>query len=615
MTNSAACHRDRLVAIVVHHKSYDSIKATVELLLDDGIAEARVVVVDNGEEPGRQDELTSMLPAGVHLLFEKNRGYGAAVNRGVEYADSLGAPYDYVLVSTHECRVEMGAVPTLVAALDRNTDAAIVGPTLISGEANQFIWSAGGFLTPTLRLPRHYFHRATELPPLADAEVEREWLDGAFLVTRRSALRECAVDERFFMYMEEVDHHVALRNRGWKIMWIPSARVWQSSGGIPPYYLGRNMQLFQRWNGTAVSRLAATPWSIAHRALSDVRHGKGLNSVAGMIKGWNDSRRVMDAADGEVVIVNPLGGALAHYERELTDVIHSVGHGTTTLSAYEPSHNGGSRLGWILTYLRLLLRSRLIRNRHATVVLWPVLGYLDAVLTRLLAGSKAFVVLHDPSPLVRSVGYDRLSVGLARLLGGGRFIIHGEAAEDVTKLSSIESTTLPHPVLSPIRRRGKRSDHRVVRVLGQYKADRDLVALEEIATSFADEGIDFEILGRGWPLVKGWNVTDVFLSEQDFDDAVDSASVVVIPYSKFFQSGVAIRCFERGTPVVGVGGTSLDELVAEDCQLLVGPSYSTSWSEAVKYALDLKDPAGLSESNAVRLASVAGWNRWLGSLS
>ncbi|GHP17326.1 hypothetical protein RN2511_020620 [Rhodococcus sp. NKCM2511] len=612
MTNSAS-RVDRVVAVVVHHKSYDSIGSTVALLIDDGIDTKRVVVVDNGEEPDRRAELASLLPDGVHLLFEENRGYGAAVNRGVEYADSLGAPYDYLLVSTHECRVEKGAVGTLVAALDRNPDAAIVGPTLTSGEEDEFIWSAGGLLTPTLRLPRHYFHRAAELPPQADAEVDREWLDGAFLVTRRSALRDRAVDERFFMYMEEVDHHVALRSRGWNILWIPSARVWQSSGGIPPYYLGRNMQLFQRWNGTLVSRAAATPWSIAHRALSDLRHRRGLSSVSSMIKGWNDARRVRDSAGGPVVIVNPLGGALAHYERELTDVINALGFGNTTLSTFEPSHGGRSRMGWLSAYFRLLIRSRLTKKRRATVVVWPALGYLDAVLVRFLAGPRAFVVLHDPSPLVRAIGYDAVSIRLARVFGGDRFIIHSEAARRVTESSSINSTVLPHPVLAPIRRSGEVSRRQVVRVLGQYKPDRDLVALEEIAVSIAD--VDLEILGRGWPEVKGWTVADVFLSEQDFDDAVDSASVVVIPYRKFFQSGVAIRCFERGTPVVGLGGTSLDELAGVDRKLLVGPSYSSTWSEAVKYALERKEPGDQPESDAVRVASVAGWDRWLGSVS
>ncbi|KQU29522.1 hypothetical protein ASH04_17270 [Rhodococcus sp. Leaf233] len=614
MSSASACV-DSVVAVVVHHKSYDSIGSTVALLIDDGIPSERVVVVDNGEELDRRAELAAMLPGGVHLLFEGNRGYGAAVNRGVEYADSLGAPYEYVLVSTHECRVEKGSVATLVAALDRNPDAAIVGPTLTSGEEDEFIWSAGGLLTPTLRLPRHYFHRAAELPPQADAEVDREWLDGAFLVTRRSALRDRAVDERFFMYMEEVDHHVALRNRGWKILWIPSARVWQSSGGIPPYYLGRNMQLFQRWNGTPVSRVAATPWSIAHRALSDLRHRKGLSSVSSMIKGWNDARRVRDSAGGRVVIVNPLGGALAHYERELTDVINALGLGNTTLSTFEPSHGGRSRLGWLSAYFRLLIRSRLTRKRRATVVVWPALGYLDAVLIRLLAGPRAFVVLHDPSPLVRAIGYDAVSIRLARVFGGDRFIIHSEAARRVTESSSIDSTVLPHPVLAPIRRSGEFSGRRVVRVLGQYKPDRDLLALEEIAVSIGDLDVDLEILGRGWPEVKGWSVTDGFLSEQEFDDAVDAASVVVIPYRKFFQSGVAIRCFERGTPVVGLGGTSLDELAGVDRKLLVGQSYSSTWSEAVKHALSRKEPAEEPETDAVRAASVAGWSRWLGSVS
>src|SRR3954470_10691161 len=92
-----------VAAIVVHHRSYDTLRVTVRDLISQGVPHERVIVVDNSEEPGLRSRLRQSLPDGVELTHVPNRGYGAAVNAGLDLLDShVADQVSYVLVTTHE---------------------------------------------------------------------------------------------------------------------------------------------------------------------------------------------------------------------------------------------------------------------------------------------------------------------------------------------------------------------------------------------------------------------------------------------------------------------------------------------------------------------------------
>jgi hypothetical protein len=309
------------------------------------------------------------------------------------------------------------------------------------------------------------------------------------------------------------------------------------------------------------------------------------------------------------VVLNPLGAALLHYRRELVSVLEASGQSTEVLEFPEPSAGGGSRSKWVLRYVQALWGLRR-RGRSATsfprvVVTWPVLGYLDLlIITACLPG--AWLTVHDPVPLVRSLGYGRLSRFLARRLGGrAKIIVLSEAAADEVSraLPAATLTRLPHPILEPEVRRPRPSDT-VVRVLGQYKADRDL----ELLKAIAEEGsaTRYAITGRGWPALEGWSVDDRFVPESELDDLIRSASVVLIPYRRFFQSGIAVRCLELGTPVVGPKNSSLGELFVTKEHLMAGPSRA-DWIRATKTASLLSASEIEELGRSARSESVQQW--------
>ncbi|MFF2296842.1 glycosyltransferase family 2 protein [Arthrobacter sp. NPDC058127] len=619
-----------VAAVVVHHRSYDTVGETTERLIAEGVEPSRIVVVDNSEEDHQREKVKSLLPDGVHVVFCSNHGYGAAVNFGVSWHTRNTGATEYLLVSTHEARPEPGAVRRLEAALGGDERIAVVGPALVTGDDSEIVWSLGGTLSRVLGLPRHLAHKASRTQ-LSDAKSGPvSWLDGAFLMFRRDVIEKRPIDEEYFLYMEETDHQLALRREGWRIFIEPTAVVWQSSGGVPPYYQTRNIQLFHAKNGTSIRRQISAPFIIARSIARDIIRRRGTSEWGQLISGWRAGIKLAEGRSaGEVtrvVIVNPLGGALAHYTDALAKTLEETGAAVETFSIEEPSVSGRSRFQWLVGYLRLL--NAAARRQNAApgskmLVTWPVLGFLDLLLVGAICGKASAIVYHDPKPLVRAIGTGRaIATVVQKVSKLPEIIVHSQAAHESMLDFGFASRlqVLAHPMMRPANRNfGEDAGvvgRRKVRVLGQYKRDRDLDVLGVLARHLHTE-FDLEIVGRGWPSVDGWDVDPRFVSESELDTLIETSAAIVIPYRRFYQSGIAIRALERGTPVVGRSETSLSSLYGADSELLVRDSSDgkdfdeTSWPTAVRHAAGQGQSEVEKAANELFFATVSEWKSWI----
>lgn len=275
-----------LACIVVHHKHFPGILETVQQLLEQGLTEQSLLVVDNSESVDLRAELLEALPYGVKILFTENRGYAAAVNSGLSHLAATQGLQDFTLIATHEVRPGEGSVEHLMDAARSDSAISAAGPTLIDLEANR-VWSTGGSLTRILRVP---IHARDELPSDSTV-VDRDWLDGAFVVYRTRDIFPVGLPEQYFLYFEETHLHQALRRTGRRVVAVPAARVGQSSNGVPPYLYGRNLAIFLSNHGRPGLRGAGSLWvgarTLAREAFGRVPRGSG----AAYIKGWRDRHR------------------------------------------------------------------------------------------------------------------------------------------------------------------------------------------------------------------------------------------------------------------------------------------------------------------------------------
>jgi GT2 family glycosyltransferase len=194
------------------------------------------VVVDNASGDAIGQRLSGEAPAARLVVEVENCGYGAACNRGARETSR-----DFLLFLNSDAIVRAGAVDALAAALERDRQAAAVGPRLENPD--------GTLQTSILRLPTLWrilcessglaFLAAGRSPFRGHSATREdhstlravECVKGAALLARRSAFEEVGgFDERFFLYAEECDLAARWRRRGWRILFEPAARVMHRGG-------------------------------------------------------------------------------------------------------------------------------------------------------------------------------------------------------------------------------------------------------------------------------------------------------------------------------------------------------------------------------------------------
>jgi len=189
----------------------------------------RIFVVDNGSADGSVDAVRAAWPSVQVIEMGRNAGFAAANNAGIRAGRG-----ELILLLNSDTIVPAGAIDALAGRLLRQPDAAAAGPRLVDGEG-RVEWSSGRMLTPWTELQRMaasalYRRRTPIVSHLIERAARREsypdWVSGACLLVRRDAAEQAGLlDERYFMYEEDVDFCAALRAGGHRILFTPVAEV------------------------------------------------------------------------------------------------------------------------------------------------------------------------------------------------------------------------------------------------------------------------------------------------------------------------------------------------------------------------------------------------------
>ena len=188
-----------------------------------------VTVVDNGSTDGTAQMLRERWPEVQLIESGANLGFARANNLGIR-----GTRSEFVLLLNPDTLVPPGSIQTLIRGLAAAAEAAVAGPRLkdeLGFPEISFGWAIGplGELKQKI-VGMLYRRRVRSVVRRVDAwsrsPGEREWVSGACMAIRRADLEAVGLlDERYFMYTEDVDLCVALRRRGRTILYVPQAEV------------------------------------------------------------------------------------------------------------------------------------------------------------------------------------------------------------------------------------------------------------------------------------------------------------------------------------------------------------------------------------------------------
>ena len=194
-----------------------------------GSGPAEVVVVDNASTDDTVAWVRAQWPSVTVVASPDNRGFSAANNLGIR---ATTAPL--VLLLNPDTIVPPDAIGTLARHLVDTPGTGIIGPRLEDAHGAPEL-SFGPMISPwgelrqKLRLAgaRRGWHLAQQaIVRMTSCAGPRDWVSGACLLIRRDVLDAVGgLDERFFMYTEDVDLCAEVRRRGFAVRFDPSVTV------------------------------------------------------------------------------------------------------------------------------------------------------------------------------------------------------------------------------------------------------------------------------------------------------------------------------------------------------------------------------------------------------
>ena len=212
----------------------------------------QVIVVDNASTDNSIAAMRGEFRKTLIISNDRNLGFAAACNQGAKAA--IG---DYLLFLNPDCVLEPDAISTLVEAVHSSEHVGMVGGLLTNPDGTEQSGGRRAIPTPwrsfvrafglgllSRRYPRLFQDFALHRQPLPDMPLEVEAISGACMLIRRDALEDVGLlDEGYFMHCEDLDWCMRFRRKGWRILFVPDARMIHHKG-----YCSKSRPIFVEWN-------------------------------------------------------------------------------------------------------------------------------------------------------------------------------------------------------------------------------------------------------------------------------------------------------------------------------------------------------------------------------
>jgi GT2 family glycosyltransferase len=212
--------RGSVAAVVVN---YNDLTASLRCLrsIRDASPETLLVLVDNGSHNDCREAVSAQEPDATVVRLERNLGYAGGCNAGVAAALAGGA--EYLLILNNDTTIERETVPALIQHAREHPDA-ILAPKILFADGSEKVWSAGGRIFGPLLRNEHI----GKCDPSSAHTVAKvvPWATGCALFFSAECYRRVGpLDERYFLYLEDVDWCLTASSRGVKTWFVPDALV------------------------------------------------------------------------------------------------------------------------------------------------------------------------------------------------------------------------------------------------------------------------------------------------------------------------------------------------------------------------------------------------------
>jgi GT2 family glycosyltransferase len=256
-----------LSIVILNYNTSAHLRRCIEALGEDGSTtpsgrplEAEIFVVDNASTDGSADMVAAEFPSVCLIRAPRNGGFAYGNNLALRRARG-----DAILVLNPDTLMPRGGLAEMLRLLEAHPEAGVIGPKLLRPDGSMHLACRRSSPTPPVAfyrlsgLSRAFPHSSrfgrynlTFIDP--DMPIEVDSVCGACMLARRGVVdRIGLLDERFFMYGEDLDWCMRARQAGWTVRYEPSVVVQHQHGAASrkralrtTFHFFRAMDLFYR---------------------------------------------------------------------------------------------------------------------------------------------------------------------------------------------------------------------------------------------------------------------------------------------------------------------------------------------------------------------------------
>ncbi len=243
-----------LTAIIVNYNAGEFLQRCVDSLLSCPL-KIEIIIVDNASSDhslARINE-TPQSESKIQLIKNKaNVGFAAACNQGFKIST---API--LLFLNPDCAVKPGALFNLMSIMKNDPQIGMVGGLLVNSDGTEQAGGRRAIPTPwrsfvrafglarfAQRWPSLFYDFHLHKQPLPDTAIEVEAISGACMMVRRDVMQDVGEwDEGYFLHCEDLDWCMRFRKKGWKILFVPNAKITHAAGAC-----SKDRKLFVEWH-------------------------------------------------------------------------------------------------------------------------------------------------------------------------------------------------------------------------------------------------------------------------------------------------------------------------------------------------------------------------------
>ncbi len=251
------------IIILNYNRLNDTINCLNSMLKIDYI-NYEIIVIDNYSSDNSFKELKYLYKKVTKINIiqtNQNLGYTGGINFGITLA--MKDQPDYILLINNDTLVEKNFLSELINSMERNPDAAVSGGLILAEHDKSTIWYAGGKQIEWRGLAIHN-SKGININKYNDYKIENvTFITGCMMLLRCKHLDKIGLlDERFFMYLDDIEYSKRIINKGFKLLYNPKSVIYhkileKKDNPFICYYSARNRFLFINSSLVGINKIIA----------------------------------------------------------------------------------------------------------------------------------------------------------------------------------------------------------------------------------------------------------------------------------------------------------------------------------------------------------------------